>query len=446
MRKIYLHVGTQKTGSSALQRFFCINKDILAEEGILYPLEWGAQATEGYSQQGGNIGRLRSLLSYPNKEIADIFINLVDRYQRILLSNEGLFVLANPNIKNGWLQEVRNANIEIDIIVYLRKQVDFILSFYNQGIKGSRSVYKEFWEWYQEVQGDKFLNYKETLDSFESIVGPQHMKVRIYEKEQFTGGSLYADFMDALGLKLTDRYRIPKEKVNVSLSNTAMQVKKIINRIGSDAGIISRLIAPTLQKLSEEEFSRGIPAHTLLSYDEKVEFMQQWEECNESIAQKYFGRKRLFFSEVKKTNASVPSEKDILEYAIQALSAALASEEKELQLLKYERMVDNLFYAVRDTVLGSWENIIVYGTGRAGRACKTILTERYRKRNLIFAQTIIQANDPREIDGIPVKEIADLKEKMSKSIVLIATTVQKNQEEMMETLEKLQCGNKVSLL
>ncbi len=445
MRKIYLHVGTQKTGSSALQLFFYINRDILAEEGIVYPLEWGGQAVNQNGDQIGNISLLTSSHSYSDKEKADNFITLVNKYQCILLSAEGFF-LKNPSMQSGWLQDVKNANIEIDIIVYLRKQIDYTLSRYNQSVKGDAFVYKEFWEWYQEQQVEKILNYKKYLDYFEDIVGQKHMKIRIYEKEQFTGGSIYADFMDALGLKLTDKYQIPKEKINISLSNSAMQVKRIINRIGADAGILNALIRPTLQNISEEEFSRGISADASLSYEEKVEFMKQWEECNEYIAQKYFGRKRLFFSEVKKSNFSNPSEKTVLEYAIQVLSAALVSEEKELQLLKYEKMVENLFYTIRDTVLGSWENIIVYGTGRAGITCKTILIERYRKHNLIFAQTKIQENDPKEIDGIPVEEITSLKEKMSKSIVLIATTIQKNQEEMMETLEKLQCVNKVSLL
>lgn len=41
MKKIYLHIGTAKTGSSALQAFFYKNAKLLEDNGIYYPLEYG---------------------------------------------------------------------------------------------------------------------------------------------------------------------------------------------------------------------------------------------------------------------------------------------------------------------------------------------------------------------------------------------------------------------
>ena len=36
-KKLYLHIGMGKTGTTALQHFFWDNRDILAAKGICYP-------------------------------------------------------------------------------------------------------------------------------------------------------------------------------------------------------------------------------------------------------------------------------------------------------------------------------------------------------------------------------------------------------------------------
>jgi len=39
LKKIILHVGAPKTGSTFLQRHFCENQSILRSEGVYYPLD-----------------------------------------------------------------------------------------------------------------------------------------------------------------------------------------------------------------------------------------------------------------------------------------------------------------------------------------------------------------------------------------------------------------------
>jgi len=36
-RSLYIHIGTHKTGSTAIQSFLTLNKNIMQEFGVLYP-------------------------------------------------------------------------------------------------------------------------------------------------------------------------------------------------------------------------------------------------------------------------------------------------------------------------------------------------------------------------------------------------------------------------
>jgi len=57
--ELYIHIGMPKTATSALQRFFTINRDVLKEKGIAYPaignmeahhrLGWSLKAERGLS-------------------------------------------------------------------------------------------------------------------------------------------------------------------------------------------------------------------------------------------------------------------------------------------------------------------------------------------------------------------------------------------------------------
>jgi len=83
--KLTLHIGTQKTGSSALQSFLALNSDLLADYGILYPEHSSFSSAKMGEVSSGN------LPSGPND-----WVNYIEKLQKkefkhILFSNEVLF-------------------------------------------------------------------------------------------------------------------------------------------------------------------------------------------------------------------------------------------------------------------------------------------------------------------------------------------------------------------
>src|ERR1041385_6005831 len=69
--KLYLHIGTEKTGTTAIQTFFRENRDALIERGVLYPQAGGPQNHTGLAaaaMKPETINSLRTLLGVMSTE------------------------------------------------------------------------------------------------------------------------------------------------------------------------------------------------------------------------------------------------------------------------------------------------------------------------------------------------------------------------------------------
>ncbi|MEA2016940.1 MAG: hypothetical protein U9N59_00710 [Campylobacterota bacterium] len=124
--KLTLHIGTQKTGSSALQSFFALNSDLLADYDILYP--------EHSSFSSAKIGEVSSgnLPSGANEWINYIEKLPKDESKHILFSNEVLFNHIFSSHENFISLHKKN---DLTLIMYVRNPLDHLFSSYGQHIK-----------------------------------------------------------------------------------------------------------------------------------------------------------------------------------------------------------------------------------------------------------------------------------------------------------------------
>ena len=67
---LYLHIGTEKTGTTSVQKFFKANRALLAKNGIVYPVAPGKQNHMGLAasaQDTAKRGPLRKSLGIRNE-------------------------------------------------------------------------------------------------------------------------------------------------------------------------------------------------------------------------------------------------------------------------------------------------------------------------------------------------------------------------------------------
>lgn len=221
-KKVFLHIGMSKAGSSAIQRTLTTNANTLSESGICYPEEgrkWGNSHFEIY--QDLQKGRLKQSL-YPALEEA--------KYQRkIVLSCEGFWLIPDEKIK---VLSQSLEGYEASVIFYLRRPWDYAASSYRQSIRrdGEADTPHEYWH---RGCPHPHLNYSDQLKRWARSF---QLRVRAYEAVQ---DSIEEDFMSAIGAPL-EHVDTQRRITNKTPSDGALQCMLVANRYLP--GVLSRLV------------------------------------------------------------------------------------------------------------------------------------------------------------------------------------------------------------
>lgn len=129
-KRVYLHIGHGKTGSSALQTCLAQNHSILKENGYLYPEHQSFKNALKGHVSSGNISPASDENWVDNQLIATI--NSHPKYDNYIFSAESLFNRLNnlfraiDHIPNSW---------ELHVLLAVRNPVEMIVSHHQQAIK-----------------------------------------------------------------------------------------------------------------------------------------------------------------------------------------------------------------------------------------------------------------------------------------------------------------------
>jgi hypothetical protein len=308
-KTLYVHIGAHKTGTTAIQSFLADNRCALEKEGYLYP---------GHATAHHDMAReFRSLTPEEIRKNPDLAIH---RYfyeinsspaRSIILSCE-TFCFFNHQIPA--LKQFLGNRFEIKIIFYVRRQDDKIESAYNESVKnGSSQTTIPFSEYLRRrtttplsknigAGGNQVgpLDYFGILTLWSTAFGRENISVRCYEEEQLPGG-IYQDFMNAIGLTLDERFRIPEKRINERLSWDLIEIIRICNaRVKNDKKFHNFLVHHLIRINSDYKGGR----QRLLSPQQRRDLISFFEESNASVAREYLGRSdgRLFYAPLPDLN------------------------------------------------------------------------------------------------------------------------------------------------
>ena len=225
MKDLYLHIGTHKTGTTALQYFFAMNQVLLKEKGIEYPLPEKMQKKDH---------RRLAMAFYPNHDApyCEVISGIKDpdeewsgfieaRSEKKLLISSEQFFICSPEIISK-IREI-TSTYNVKVICYIRRQDELEESWYNQSIKGFRSCGS------LPVSTGEYDTPKH-FSGWEDIFGPENMIVRPYEKEQFYGGCIFSDFLHhVFDIELTDEFVLPEKRENARLHRITLEYQRLIN-------------------------------------------------------------------------------------------------------------------------------------------------------------------------------------------------------------------------
>ncbi len=336
MKTLYLHIGTPKTATTAIQSFCGANQEILNSHGYAYP-DLGVRYPYIRWQRNAHflIGDLRSKERNLKKEeqlTAECFqkINqLFEQYDNIILSDEGLWLEGINHREKIWKRiktEVEKGIFSVKVIVYLRRQDEFIYSRWNQQIKSATGIVSPIfvmkWEEMLESLSPSKTDYYGILKKIEQYVGKENIIVRQFDRKKFYGGTIYADFLNIVGLTYSDEYTIVKETANISLTKNNLEIKRILNEMSDLDEPSNKVLRSCLSKCSEQ--SSDDKKYSMFSEQEMREFLSKCEEGNNKIVEEYLnGEEKLFDDAYKAEEKWNPDNPTMMEDVVR-LSGSVA--------------------------------------------------------------------------------------------------------------------------
>jgi hypothetical protein len=282
-RTIYLHIGMHKTGTTSLQRFLYSNHDVLLRHGFLYPR---LDAAEYAHYQ--HVTKIRQLESAPERFFAFIDDALRQRADAsLLISSEYLDAVRHPDQRRSLVHRLAQLKISgctVKIIVYLRRQDEFIESLYQSTVRNPKlrgtMTFPEFLH-----DQSAHLDYLAMLDDWAEEFGAGNLIVRIYAKDRLVNGSVIDDFLDILGIRSLDGFIALAKDANRSYSAGVIEYLRQTNRLRNEED--QTALFSLLQEAIPDEwlYKRPGERHHYLDRAQRLSLLDSYRDSNRKVAE-----------------------------------------------------------------------------------------------------------------------------------------------------------------
>jgi len=239
MKKIFIHAGLHKTGTTALQFALNSNRNALQQQGFYYPSSGIPAKYHGHHNFAWQLARDRRF----RPEYGDIRALLKEiegvKEDNIILSSEDFeSSLLHPHrmqkISNNFLQN----NAKVCIVIYIRSQVDYLQSLYFELLKWGLG--DEFYAFARRVASThkieykdwQFLfNYAEIAKTLQPLKG---LEIVFRDYEDLVDNNTVSDFCKVIGVD-SGKMEVPAEinKINDRLTSNTLLKLFIRNRVGA---------------------------------------------------------------------------------------------------------------------------------------------------------------------------------------------------------------------
>jgi len=292
--KLVLHIGTHKTGTSALQSFCGLNRTALLDRGILYPR---------LANKSNSFNFLAARIAFgQGDEVRRFFAKTVKEAQRvnaksILISGESFYSITSLFYRlydrpcgDYWEHEKRCVSalraclpegLDPVVYCYVRRQDRFLESLYNQCVKHETGFGGDIEAFLCRMR--ETLDYTHQLQVWGDVFGRDNLYVRSYEP---VAGRLPDDFLAwSLGIEVANGFARLDKRINERLSRDLLEYKRVLNRIGLSRADSSTVM---LQIIEVDRFVGDDGRyHDYLSPDERRSLLQGFVESNALLMQRH---------------------------------------------------------------------------------------------------------------------------------------------------------------
>ncbi|MCC8107172.1 MAG: hypothetical protein LIO99_14425 [Clostridiales bacterium] len=331
MKTLYLHIGTHKTATSALQLFLKNNRRQLHKYNYEFPLIYPKHPNAVIQRNAHFLSDSSSGYDealFPEREIEEDTLEMqqlrqkrlsnglkaihkaFQKYDNVILTDECLWISFSYNQIHPLeilREDAKEYQYTIKVIVYLRRQDQYLLSQWNQHIK-NRPASQTFQEYLDKVLSGwpLVVDYAASLDNIAQHIGKENMTVRRFDSSFWIGGSIYSDFLDALGLDPDLPLEQPKKFVNTSLTLNHVEIQRQLNMNEKISKKQKDFLGYCLRRASAK--CPEHPEYGMLSTAETQAFLAGFEVGNNRVAREYLDdTSPLFSTNIKDTRKWHPA-------------------------------------------------------------------------------------------------------------------------------------------
>lgn len=268
---IYIHIGTDKTGSTAIQKLLHWNRDKLLNIGMLYPqsgvMHYDHARLKIALDQGNEV---------PWKQLRDEIATCPGC--DVVLSHEGFYHFDSLMLERlrQWLPPY-----EIKIILYLRRQDEMIESGILQQLKTGEEIF-DIDRLSVDVPFWPHLDYASLVKRWVAVFGVEYVTLRPYGRSIFSEGkTIYSDFLSCLNIDpcFLEGLDLPERDPNPSLDAASAHALCFLHRLG-----LSREQHDTVVDLLlhyQRKFGKS-KAH-LLNFSQRCTLLERYKLSNQKL-------------------------------------------------------------------------------------------------------------------------------------------------------------------
>lgn len=237
-----LHIGTEKTGSTAIQHYLKENRQRLSKHGILFPIAESETHTSQWefvaiSHQRPWIQDVGRELQVNNAEQQARFKEQLEAKldSEFQASNAERLLISSEHFQSRLVQEeeiealkkfLERWTDDFKIVVYFRRQDELALSLLSTRIKSSAPIDVENILLTMK-RSPRYYAYDEIFERWANVFGQSSMVPRIFNETRWPQGGLIADFCQATSIPVLPHTH---KRYNLSLDRKGFHFIHSLNK------------------------------------------------------------------------------------------------------------------------------------------------------------------------------------------------------------------------
>ena len=279
MGKIWLHIGSPKTGTTSLQNFLNDNASTLRDTGRLNFMSTGrAHIAHNQLAASARTGNATKLMEEMLRE-ADAMPDVTQ-----VVSSEMLFNLYTARKLSGAAPEEFKQRTKV--ICYIRRQDSYLEALYKQLLKNSR-IPPDRHAFLDDAK--RRLHYLNTFNTYADMFGEKNIIVRPFGPKWLVDGDVVRDFAHHLDMPITRDLRVTEGFSNKTFS---AEMSELLSLMGERTDFNTREVIRELIALNHPG---TIKSRDVFSRSERLGLMQQVTRENRRLVKRFMPDCKEFF-------------------------------------------------------------------------------------------------------------------------------------------------------